>query len=322
MYKALIIGCGNIGAMYDLHKPDVLTHAKAYSKHPEFLFSIYDTNNELAAEVAQAYHVDREAEVDIKTLSAYDCVSICSPTATHAQYLELCLNAKVPVIICEKPIAYNQQHILSIDTLYGRANSKILVNYIRRFQESYIQLKELIKNIQSNEPLLHIHIKYQRGFLNNASHAFDLLCFLLQKKLSVHELSINHYVADHFENDPTCSMFFNWQTCQVHVTGLSEIGYSLFEIDLYFKQTRVSILDSGNCIKVYEAPVGDRYAIPLKINEQKSAVDCLKDYMLPVIQSACQLLKNPLQPDNYLEASELNQQLLLISKQIYGKTSN
>ena len=48
MYKALVIGCGNIGALYDLESNKVLTHVKALTNHPGFEVTIFDTDSELA----------------------------------------------------------------------------------------------------------------------------------------------------------------------------------------------------------------------------------------------------------------------------------
>jgi len=42
-YSALIIGCGNIGALYDLNVPEkVWTHAKAFSTTKDIQFSVAD----------------------------------------------------------------------------------------------------------------------------------------------------------------------------------------------------------------------------------------------------------------------------------------
>ena len=56
MYKALLIGCGNIGAMYDWDNEHVLTHAKAYSKIDEIKVDYFDTNNQQSSMVADRYN--------------------------------------------------------------------------------------------------------------------------------------------------------------------------------------------------------------------------------------------------------------------------
>ena len=51
-YSALIIGCGNIGAMYDLNMPEkVWTHAKAFSKAKDIRFYVADVNANQAKKI-------------------------------------------------------------------------------------------------------------------------------------------------------------------------------------------------------------------------------------------------------------------------------
>jgi hypothetical protein len=42
MYKALIIGCGNIGALYDFDTGSIASYAKAFHLDPEIEFDVYD----------------------------------------------------------------------------------------------------------------------------------------------------------------------------------------------------------------------------------------------------------------------------------------
>lgn len=44
MYKALILGCGNIGAFYDYDTQEVVTHAKAFSEFDNIDVTVYDTS--------------------------------------------------------------------------------------------------------------------------------------------------------------------------------------------------------------------------------------------------------------------------------------
>jgi predicted dehydrogenase len=180
MYKALLIGCGNIGAMYDWDNEQVLTHAKAFSKIDEFEVDYFDINNQQSSMVASRYNgniifdLDKAFENDF-----YDIISICTPTSSHYNLLHKALRGKIPVIICEKPISTIKNEIDELITLYGVSESKVLINYIRRFQLSYQKLKNIIAILQKSDELSSVSIRYQRGFINNCSHALDLLQFLL-----------------------------------------------------------------------------------------------------------------------------------------------
>ena len=65
MFKALLIGCGNIGAMYDWDNDEVLTHAKAFSKFDEINVDYFDLNNQQASMVADRYNGNLVFDVDI-----------------------------------------------------------------------------------------------------------------------------------------------------------------------------------------------------------------------------------------------------------------
>ena len=141
--KALLIGCGGIGAMYDLETEGIHTHAKAL-KALAIDFDVYDTDTELAKKIAAVYSVkylDRFKEDD---LTNYTSVHICAPNEFHFFYLDACLKKNVPKIICEKPITLKMAELLELEEKYRVSSSQVFVNYIRRFLPDFIFLKELI----------------------------------------------------------------------------------------------------------------------------------------------------------------------------------
>lgn len=52
-FNILLIGCGNIGALYDFQNDEILTHAKALNHHNLKSVFIYDTNSDLLQKVSQ-----------------------------------------------------------------------------------------------------------------------------------------------------------------------------------------------------------------------------------------------------------------------------
>ena len=182
--RALIIGCGNIGGLYDINDVDrVWTHAKALSKTRGWDFAVSDVNEEAARKVALAYNVK---SVDLSSnpdLSSFNLVCLATPTSTHYEYLQVLLKQEVPVIICEKPVVGQLGEADKILRLYEASRSKVLVNYIRRFQPAYIQLKKNLQRKLEIDSCKGINIKYQKGLLNNGSHAFDLIEFLFNAKI-------------------------------------------------------------------------------------------------------------------------------------------
>lgn len=310
MCKALVIGCGNIGALYDFDNDKVLTHVKALANHPEFEVTVFDTDPELAKKISGKYGVARLDTVDTQTISYFDCVSICTPTFTHFSYLSMAFEANTKVIICEKPISNNRDEITSLKSKYLAANSSVIVNYMRRFSPAFIELRDYISEWKGREQTTNIIINYQRGFINNCSHAFDLLQFLFNKPIEFTEFNKNYTVNDHFETDPTITAFAKWDGSSVNIIGLHDVQFSHFEIDIYFITCKVKITESGDKIFIYKSVNDGKFLKPLKLQDELSRVGCINNYMIPVAELAYKSFSGPGREDNFLEAADLNLRML------------
>jgi predicted dehydrogenase len=310
VFKALLIGCGNIGGLYDFENDQVQTHAKAYHQHPGFSWSVYDKDQKLAIKIAKRYNVPALDVLDDKVMKQFDCVSICTPTSTHSEILQAAFRLGIPVIICEKPLSTRLSDLEELEAAFKTGVSKVIVNYVRRFQPEYLLLKETINNLMSLEKLTNISIRYQRGFINNCSHALDLLFFLTGTAPGSFEPVITASTNDHFADDPTLSMNVKWNDINLNIHGLSNVKFSLFEIELYFEYKKIAIINAGDTILFMEAPVNERILAPLAVSEAKSSYNCLKNYMSPVIERAHRLLTGNETEDNFISALELNKLLL------------
>ena len=308
MYQALLIGCGNIGALYDLENQEVLTHAKAYTQHSSFSLTVFDTDKELETRIANRYNAAIAKSINEAYLKQFHCLSICSPTQTHSYWLHMAINAGVPVVICEKPVSNNLEELCALAAAYKQGNTKILVNYIRRFQPAYMALKENISEWLKQETLTNVAIRYQRGFINNASHAFDLLQFLFYKPINLEMVQVNQAIYDHFPNDPTLTLTATWDKASFNAMGLVNVQFSYFEIDLYFHTRKIMITDAGKTIRILNVPVKGAFLQPL--TEKEVRKNCIADYMKAVIQNAFILLQGKSTIDNFQQSVALNKQML------------
>ncbi|MBX7046502.1 MAG: Gfo/Idh/MocA family oxidoreductase [Ignavibacteria bacterium] len=305
MYNALVIGCGNIGAGYDFNNGQVLTHAKALSLNKNFSFKIFDIDKNLAAKVSERYNCGVVNEISEDILKDFDLVSICSPTKTHFEYLTKCLDAKIKVIICEKPVSSNENDLPVLLERYNLGDSKVQVNYTRRFQPAYSQLKAKINTILEEEKLTNLSIRYQRGFLNNCSHAVDLVEFLTDKKIELKNIQKSNFIYDHFENDPTLTLSANWNETNINILGLSNILFPYFDIDFYFESSKIEIKELGRTIEILKSENHFTTLISKEIIK-----DAMKDNMINVLAEAEELLKDSSRKDNFLDAVQLNQKML------------
>jgi predicted dehydrogenase len=312
MHNALLIGCGNIGAMYDWDNDHILTHAKAYFKSGKINSNFYDLNKEQAQMVAKKYNGKVVDNLDIALKnSSFDIVSICTPTSTHFNILSNVLKSKTSVIICEKPITVNYSELEQLRQMYSNSASKVLVNYMRRYQPSYNKLRNILAKFPETEVLTNISICYQRGFINNCSHAIDLLQFLFQKNFEPKNFIITRKEFDQFQNDPTISGQCEWLNASINIVGLQNIKYSHFEINLYYINKKIQIINSGNEINFFLVEdINSKYP-KLVIQNEMNMRNCIADYMKPVIEKTISLINNG-ETDNFIEAIQLNQTILNI----------
>lgn len=310
MYNALVIGCGNIGAQYDITNDEIQTHVKAWYLNKQVNVSIFDIDNSLATKISDKYQCQIISDISIEALAKFDVVSICTPTSTHFKLLNDALIAGVKTIICEKPISNDSAELLRLKNTYENSHSKILVNYVRRFQPDFLNLKLFIQNNLRAERLTNISIRYQRGFVNNCSHAMDLLEFLMDKEVILDEVKVHNSVFDQFESDATLSLMAFWEDTNVNILGLGNVLFSHFEIDLYFENYKVLIKNGGNLIEIYKTENKSTFLLPLIFQENLSKKDCLKNYMVPVTDYALKILENPELKDNFINSINLNLKML------------
>ncbi|ACU06131.1 Gfo/Idh/MocA family protein [Pedobacter heparinus] len=311
MYKVLVIGCGNIGALYDINTNEITTHTKAWHSYPDKVdVTIFDTDANLLNLISDHYSCKSVENISVKTLSAFDCISICTPTYTHAEILHNAFLANVKTIICEKPISLKESDFNKLIRSYQGNNSRVLVNYIRRFLPSFSDLKRTFEELMIDNSITNISVRYQRGFLNNCSHAFDLIEYLFDRKLLLDDVTIHNSVNDHFDYDPTISLQGYWNAINVSVQGLSNILFSYFEIDIFLTKHKISIKNSGDTIEFFESNSEGVFFKPLNLDIQKSQYNCLKNYMKFVIDEVLLLMDGTILADNFIDAIDLNQRML------------
>jgi hypothetical protein len=107
-------------------------------------------------------------------------------------------------------------------------------------------------------------VRYQRGFLNNASHGLDLLQFLLGWEIDRAEVHVTHSTNDEFSDDPTLSCAGVWNGAIVSILGLPQVRFSLFEIDLFFERSGIRLRDRGDTFEFMDSDEPSEYYSPLK----------------------------------------------------------
>ena len=250
--SAIIIGCGNIGALYDIDNRqfEVTTYINALSRIKNIDLTICDINTQLLQCLRSLYNCSVIESTDQLNLKNFDIVCIALPTDFHLKILKDAIAAKVPVILLEKPVVSSPDEIDEIKKLVRQSESFIIVNYYRRFQPSYIELKEKLAKDFSIKDLSNIVIKYNRGFYNNCSHAIDLLGWLLNIPYDFSSPTVISRIKDIFPFDPTSNLIFKWDDIIVSCSGITNTNYYILDIELYFKNGYILILEGGGKVVI------------------------------------------------------------------------
>jgi len=305
-YRALVIGCGKIGAGYDLHDDRIATHAKAFHLSKDCSLTVADVDSDRAREIATAYGVPFLIDLSDIALRQFDIVSLCVPTHLHYEFLSRTVRLGVPLVICEKPVVASLEEIQMLKNLV-KPETKILVNYMRRFLPAFSLLKNRLESLRKVGPVRQIVVRYQRGFLNNGSHGWDLLRFLLDSPLTLSQALVVGYDFDVFEDDPTATAFVETLGYAISFIGLPRVGYDMFEIDLYAANRIIQIKNGGDRILYFSS--GDGSSRALQEETELAQTDAMKDYMKPVVDNAIDCLEGRTET-NFLSALEVNEQFL------------
>lgn len=311
-YKALVIGCGNIGAEYDLHNKQVQTHAKAFHLRKDVSLTLADTNIAKAKAIAKTYKAAYLKETNTETIAGFDIASICVSTPFHFHYLSELIALNTPLIICEKPVVNTLAEIAELKQ-FDFGQTKILINYIRRFQPGFQTLKKRLGKILETDKITAIQIRYQRGFMNNCGHALDLLEFLLEREISLDVFPMAQAKFDVFENDPTITGTIVTDEFPINITGFTNHHFGIFEVDIYTADWHIAITESGNTIKY-----SNNRAQKLKTLKEATKLqqnEVLNDYMMPVIDYALATFKKE-KTLNFASALSLNERILKSISQI------
>jgi len=298
--KVLIIGAGKIAFQYNYKHENIDTHYKAL-KNLGYQIDVFDVSEDNLSFIKNNFEdVNIINEINWHN---YAIVSICSNTETHIYYLQKSIENSVPLVLCEKPISNNIEALNDFCSIIDKTESKIYVNYFRRFVPEFNDLKKQIQN----KHIIHIDVKYQRGFINNASHAFDVLQFLLSD-FQISNFSDVKLGNEEILNDKNLTFQCQLNDASLNLVALNNVEYNFFEVNIFAKDSVIKINNSGNTIEIYETTENNNvYKSNLELKYSKNNI--LRDYMKHVYEK---IITN--EPSNILESISLNLQLLKIKK--------
>lgn len=254
-YKVLIIGAGNIAALFDTPQSNkILTYAHAFSSNFAFnLKGFYDTDYKKSYAASEIWDCKAFKELD-DAMKDINVVCCCVPDEYHFDILKKIADYPVKLVVAEKPLAKTVKEAEYIEYLYKSRNISLEVNYSRRFIEEFQALKQNIKDYGN-------FIKgtgyYGKGIIHNGSHMVDLLTYLLGEISEIEKT--DRFIKDFTESDSSCDAVLHINNGIFNMTAIDSRIATIFEMDLFFEKARVRVLDGGNIIEIYKIKESEEY---------------------------------------------------------------
>ncbi|KPA15170.1 oxidoreductase domain protein [Candidatus Magnetomorum sp. HK-1] len=257
MYKAAIIGCGNIAGRYDEIKQDnnVYTHAGMYTSIPQFNISCAsDNNEERLREFCNFWEIDKYY-VDYKDMlkkEEFNIISLATPDESHSQILsDIVIYSKPDIIFTEKPLAIKPRIALEIYKSCKQNNIKLIVDYIRRWDQTHQEIKDFIKNGKIGK-IKKVTGYYVRGIRHNGCQLINLIQFLFGRINCVQvigESDKGSFVNDHSMD--VRLILENQVELYMLALDKNDYDFSIFELDIFGKKGRIKIMNGGQKFEFY-----------------------------------------------------------------------
>ncbi|WP_242085273.1 inositol 2-dehydrogenase [Aestuariivivens sediminis] len=182
-----IAGLGRIGK---IHLDNLL---KVNNVEVVAVMDPLDASQQYARKRGIPFVVDTYEE--LLKVTPFDAVVICSPTDTHADYVELAAEKGIN-IFCEKPLDLSLKRVTEVLRTINKTNVKLMLGFNRRFDKEFKKVQQLVKNGAIGQP--HIvkitsrdpgappisYIEKSGGlFLDMTIHDFDMSRFIVEKEV-------------------------------------------------------------------------------------------------------------------------------------------
>ncbi len=251
-YRAALVGLGNIAwkLAKDENSGASLSHAAAYDAHHcTEIVGGYSCDAEDIASFSAEYGVEGfDSLTEMLRQLKPDIVSICSPNEYHFEQTQICLQQQVPMIWLEKPPAEKAEQCRLLEQMRIQHNPGgcVLVNYQRRYTQSYQNLKKLL-DTEEYGGILVAEIRYSRGFVTNGSHVVDLIFFLFGEK----NYQIEWVDKLGGENPSAVIRFSKERFFLIHICGI-DAPYHCVDVSVTCEKARLSINHGGMTPKIEE----------------------------------------------------------------------
>jgi len=224
------------------------THAGAFAARGDCeIVGGYDTDPDRVRGFAVRWGAEpfKSAEDLLSGPRRPDVVVIATHPDSHAHYLTLAVNHKIPVVICEKPIAATRRAAHRMVRLERRGTTRVVVNHERRFSRDYVLAQRLV-NEETFGHLIAVRgqlffgrtARHDHVLLHDGTHMVDAIHFLTSDAVR-----LRRRIGVYRSSRSSVTLHGNLRRRDIPVS--MEIGaerdYLHFELDLSFSGGRIRI---------------------------------------------------------------------------------
>jgi predicted dehydrogenase len=298
MFRAAIIGCGQIGSTFadDPLVDGIYSHAGAYDRCAATdLVAVCDVDAGAADRCAARWNV-AQSFTSLSGLldeTAPELVSICSPDATHAEVLERVLECRhVRGILAEKPLALN---LADAERLARRARDRgvaLAVNYTRRHTLGHGTVQQRIASGELGE-IQTVSGRYTKGVLHNGTHWFDLARWLVGDVTAVQA----HHSTERRQGDPDLDVYLRFENgARAALLSCRSELFSIFEMDIVGTSGRFVMYDSGHRLQRWDVQNSSRYSGYRALVRVEETESDMRDSILHAVEDLVQCVETGRRP--------------------------
>ena len=296
--KCVIAGLGRIGSTLqkDTLREKPATHAGAIVDNPHTI---------LVAGADPSEEQRRNFQADWNSAQVYDNAEemvrnenpdifhIASWTDTHPKLLKIGFHYRIPVIVCEKPLANSVADIKPIMELVKSESTRVVVNHERRFSRDYQSIKRIVKSntlgdlLSLNSRLYIGRNKSSREIIyHDGTHMIDIMRYLCDADIDIQQVLGNP------ENpDGKLLAIANIGDAVITIDISGGRDHLVFELDLSFTSGRVRI--GNGTYEVWESEESPYYSGFRSLVRKKSKWNCATEYFSGMMNHVVFLSLNP-----------------------------
>ncbi|TVY08042.1 Gfo/Idh/MocA family protein [Paenibacillus cremeus] len=277
MYRAAVIGLGNIGLLFDIpRKVMPQSHSLAYHLHKDIEFVAAAGVRLEQGDALVSIAPEAKFYTDLNTMlkeHELDLISICTPSEIRLELLRnVFQQSPVKLIFLEKPVATSLAEGEAIVALAQQYNRTVVVNLSRRWSEAAGLMRQAVQSGHYGK-VNRIHLRYTRGIYNYGSHLFDLVRFIAG---TIDTVQVLRRVPTRLDNreDWTYSFIFTAEngTIPGYAEAFDDRDYLIFEMDLFLEKGKIEMRQSGDEIRFYTTDthpmLGGTNQLVLELTEQ------------------------------------------------------